>query len=215
MAAQGSERVKPIPIAQYLSQINRAQRHPQDSLDGSTARPRLSIAPDEGLEERVREAFERGRKTGLEAARKELEIVFARREAERAERDKSERLAFKAKEYALMAENISQGLADVEARIADSVARILKPLLIDRQAERILQALAENLTRMLSGEAPDLLRVSGPKDLLESLRTKLAAVPASVEFVEADGVDVTVTAQHTLIESQLQALAAAVDAALK
>ena len=66
-----------------------------------------------------------------------------------------ERLAWQASEYARFAEKIEHGMAAVEDRLAETVARILKPLPESRSASNISPRLSpENLSRILSKGCP-------------------------------------------------------------
>jgi len=198
--------MKPIPIAQYLNRFERVE--PSDA-DTFTARPLLLkpriVAAVEDTDARVHEAFERGRQEGFAAAQAEAEAALAAQRSEMQEREQAERAVFQAREYAQLADQISAGLAEIEARIAEAVAHILRPYLAQEQSKRVIQALSDNLCRILSGESATLLTISGPESVLNLLRDRLAHYPVQVEYNLEEGVDVTVEAQQTIIRSQLQA----------
>jgi hypothetical protein len=198
--------MRPIPIAQYLAQFGRAEPTEVQlpRRDGALLKVR-PIPVREDIEARLEEAFERGRQEGLAAARAEAAEALARDQADREQHALDDRLAFRAAEYAQLADKIMAGLVDLEDRIAASVARILKPYLTQEHSKRVTQALSDNLTRILSGDAPAVLKISGPEYMLSALRERLLTHPVVVEYSVEDGVDVTVDAQQTVIKSQLQA----------
>ena len=111
----------------------------------------------------------------------------------------------RAEEYAKLADQISAATVEIEGRIAETVANILRPYLAQEQSKRVIQSLSENLSRILSTESAALLKISGPKSVLNALRDRLSNHSVQVEYSLADGVDVTVEAQQTVIRSQLQA----------
>ena len=198
--------MRPIPIAQYLNQFGRAEPTQIDRglRDNVLLRPRVLSTPAD-IDARIEEALERGRQEGLAAGRAESTTAFARERAEWDERENMQRLAWQASEYARFAEKIERGMAAIEDRLAEAVARILKPFLIEEQVKHITEALSENLSRILSKDTPAVLKITGPEALLSVLRDKMSAHSVAVEYVAADDMDVTVEANQTIIKSQLQA----------
>jgi flagellar biosynthesis/type III secretory pathway protein FliH len=209
--------MRPIPIAQYLNRFERvgaAGVGDPPKQPPALLKPRAVAAPTENIEARLQEALERGRQEGLAAARAEVDAALARQQGEFEERAKTERIAFQNQEYAALADQISAGLSEIEARIAEAAAHILRPYLAQEQSKRVIQALSETLGRILSSESPALLRISGPEAVLNALRDRLSNHAVEVEYSLADGVDVTIEAQQTVIRSQLQAWLDLIDAAV-
>jgi hypothetical protein len=198
--------MRPIPIAQYLNQFGRAQptqieHSPRDSL---LLKPRVLATPVD-VEARIEEALERGRQEGLAAGRAEAAAALALEQTDRDERESQRRLAWQANEYAQFAQKIESAMAAVEERLAQAVARILKPFLIEERVKLITDSLSENLSKILSQETPAVLKITGPEALLSMLRDKMSTSSVAVEYVAADGLDVTVEANQTIVKSQLQA----------
>jgi uncharacterized protein (DUF2267 family) len=198
--------MKPIPIAQYLNQFGKAAPTRSDRLQRESVllKSRILSTPAD-IDGRIEEAFERGRRQGMAAARSECEAALALQRSQQDERDAAERLAWQANEYARFAEKIEDAMAAIEDKLAKGVARVLKPLLIEERVKQVTQALSENLSKILSKDAPSALRITGPEALLSVLRDRLAVHPVAVEYVAGDSVDVTVEAHQTIIKSQLQA----------
>jgi hypothetical protein len=203
--------MRPIPIAQYLSQLGRAEPTPFDGAprdsvqrDSILLRPRVLSVPADA-EARIAEALERGRLEGLAAGRAETADVLAYEKGEWEALENERRLAWQANEYAQFGEKIERAMAAVEDRLAQSVARILKPFLIEERVKHITDSLSENLSKILSRDTPAMLRITGPEALLSVLREKIPAQSVAVEYVAAEGLDVTIEANQTIIKSQLQA----------
>jgi hypothetical protein len=197
--------MKPIPIAQYLNRFERAEPTDIEAPPSPfTVKPRVAPAADD-IETRLREAYEKGRQEGLAMARSEADALLTNQKGEQEERVVAERLAFQANECAKFADQITVGLSEIEDRIAATVAGILRPFLVQEQAARVTKALSENLARILSGDSPALLKISGPEFMLSVLRDRLSNHPAPVEYSVEEGLDVTVEAQQTIIRSQLEA----------
>ncbi|MGA2793358.1 MAG: hypothetical protein ABSE69_07450 [Roseiarcus sp.] len=198
--------MRPIPIAQYLNQFGKGEPTQGDrpKRESVLLKSRILSAPAD-IDARIEQAFERGRLEGLAAARGECEATLAVERSQWDEREAAERLAWQANEYAGFADKIERAMAAIEDELAKSVARILKPFLVEERIKQVTLALSENLSRILSKDAPAALKITGPEALLSVLRDRLAAHPVAVEYIVGDGVDVTVEAHQTIIKSQLQA----------
>ena len=108
-------------------------------------------------------------------------------------------------EYAKVADLIANGLAEIERRTSDAVARILRPFLKDAVANQAVAELAEQIGKLRVAGRPSLMRIRGPERLLQALRARLTSLAVEVEYVEEDGVEVTVEADHTTISSEIAA----------
>ncbi len=159
-------------------------------------------APD--VEARIAEAYDRGLREGLAAARAEDAEALAQEQTSQQERALMQRLDFQLNEYAQLADAIAAGLVEIEQRIAASVARILAPFLTNELSKQVVDELCNNIARLRAGGSPGLIRIRGPERLLEALRDRASFLSVDVEFVAEDGVEATVEARHTMIRSELQ-----------
>jgi hypothetical protein len=158
-------------------------------------------APD--IEERLAEAYHRGVQEGLDAARGEAATSRALERAELQKRAVVERLDFQMNEYARLTETIALGLGEIERRIADNVARILRPFLLVSVTSRAVEDLAANIAKLSSSGHPPLLKISGPEPLLQILKGRAAALAIEIEFTPDTQVEVHVEASHTTIATEL------------
>lgn len=156
------------------------------------------------VEARIAEAFDRGLREGLAAARAEDAETLEQERARQHERALTERLEFQLKEYAQLADVIAAGLVEIEQRIATAVARILAPFLTSELSKQVVDELCNNIARLRAGGSPGLIRIRGPERLLGALRDRASFLSVDVEFVDEDGVEATIEAQHTMIRSELQ-----------
>ena len=160
--------------------------------------------PEPDIESRLNEAYHRGVQEGLDAARAEAATARALERAELQKRAVVERLDFQMNEYSKLAEVIAAGLAELERRIAETVAQILQPVLMQAVSKQVITELAENIGRIVSAGRPGVMRVRGPERLLAALRARLSGFAVEVEYVEdATAVEVVVEAQHTTIRTEL------------
>jgi hypothetical protein len=211
--------MKPIPIAQYLSQLER-EKAPRpieqrtQRRESPFMKPRLvATAAEEpppaapatlDIEARLAEAYERGVQEGRIEAHAEHARREAARDADHETRFQRERQEFQANKYAQLADALAAGLIEIEERIACVVARILEPYLAEEQTKLVVKALCEDIDKLLSADAPPLLRISGPEKVLVALRERLSGQPVEVEYWLNDGVDAIVQTHNTRIETQLQ-----------
>lgn len=199
-------------IAAVASRSIEAEEAPRSAVAEPAQTARESVffraraaAPPPDIEARLSEAYHRGVQEGLDAAKAEAVTARALERAETQKRAVVERLDFQMNEYAKFAETISRGLAELEARIADVVARILQPFVTEAVSHQIVDELVENIDRMRQTGRPALLRASGPERLLSALKAKLEPLAVEVEYVEKEGVELSVEADSTTIRSQLDA----------
>jgi hypothetical protein len=168
-------------------------------------RPRPRAAPSEAeIEARLTEAYERGRREGAAAARAEEAEAHEREIAGERERAMVAQLDFQLNEYTQIAEAVSAGLQEIEQRVADAVARMIEPLVARATADRVLEALCDNLARLRVGGSAGLIKIRGPERVLATLRERVAYLAVDVEFVADHGVEVSIEAGETTIRSQLQ-----------
>jgi len=165
-------------------------------------RPR-EAAPVIDIEARLAEAYHRGVQEGLDTAKAEAATARALERAEMQKRAVVERLDFQMNEYAALSETIANGLIEIEGRIADVVARILQPFVTEAVCSQIVDELAENVASLRRAGRPELLKITGPERLLSALKRRLEPLAADVEFVEREGVEVSVEAGPTTIRSEL------------
>jgi len=198
-APEAAPRLSP-PLSRALREIGSPREEAPAPL-----RPRPRAAPSEAeIEARIAAAYERGCRDGAAAARADEGETLEREIAGERERAMLAQLDFQLNEYAHIAETVSNGLQEIEQRIAGAVARIVEPLVKRATAERIVEALCDDLARLRVGGSPGLIKIRGPERVLAALRERVAYLAVDVEFVADHGVEVSIDAEETTIRSQLQ-----------
>ena len=190
----------PLPLTRALREIGEAR---EDSAPPPRPRPRAAASEAE-IGARIAEAFERGRREGAAAARAEEAEILEREIAGERERAMVSQLDFQVNEYAHFADAASAALQEIEQRIAETVARIIEPLVARATADRIVEALCDNLARLRIGDLHGLIKICGPERVLAALRERVAYLAVEVEFIADHGVEVSIEADETTIRSQLQ-----------
>jgi flagellar biosynthesis/type III secretory pathway protein FliH len=173
--------------------------------------PAPAPEPQVDWEERLAESYHRGVQEGLDAGKAEAATARALERAEWQKRAVVEKLDFQMNEFARLSETLTQTFAELERRIAEAAARALKPLVQDRVAKQIVDELVDNVARLTRGGGLELIKIRGSAKLLSALKEKIAALAIAVEYVEEEGVEITVSAQATEIRSELQPWARLID----
>ena len=205
--------MKPVPIAKYF---DRMARH--DKTGVPVAPRSLLLASgqskrSQGLEEKIREAYDRGVRDGHASASSESAVAAEMENIRREQRELEEIRSIRAAEHAAIVEKIEAGLLGIEERVSATAARILSPYLKAECARSVARALSESLLAMFGSNAPGVMKISGPAGELEELRQRLASAPVEVVYSNDGNVDVSIQMDDTTIRTQLEKWIAAIDSA--
>jgi hypothetical protein len=196
------------PVADYLVEIAPfADIVPPlaASLPDAEIAPIWREEPEENPQIAIDAAREEGRAEGLTAAQADFAAELAQvRESFEAELEDA-RQKWANEEAERLREQLAAGLVAMEERLADSVARVLRPFILAALRRRMTEKLVENVRTIVGSADKIVIKIAGPEDLVAALREELQAVPAAIEYGVRDGLDVSVTAETTSIETQLKA----------
>jgi hypothetical protein len=123
------------------------------------------------------------------------------------------RAAWARQEGERLAAQLVTGLEELEARLADTAARLLRPFVAAEVQRGLIADLAETLNGLLAREPAAAVSICGAADLLEALRARLAGKLEHVTFHAGPSSDIRVTAGQTLIETRLGAWMARIEEA--
>jgi hypothetical protein len=141
-----------------------------------------------------------------EEGRAEAQAEYEALRKEDAERFASQLAAERQKwvdaESTKLAAQVEEGLRQIENEIAGAAARLLKPLLADHAAKLALESLGAVLNQLLTQRPGVKFRISGPADLLDSLRERFANL-AGAEFAVNASADIRVETDQAVIETAL------------
>lgn len=197
------------PAARFLTEFG-----VEGEADGGARKGAGTAGPAAATDE-LTEAFARGVERGQGAARAEFEARFAAQQSTFTKRLELERQKWVVDTADKLANSLAAGLQDLEARIADAAARILKPFL---EAEMHRQAIAElraSLDALVTMEPGVSLHIKGPADVLEVLRAQLANKRAASTFETDDGGDIRIVSDHVILETRLKDWLARLEEALR
>ncbi len=185
----------PLPAAALLVDFSIAA--------AARAAPAHVGEPSEEAAETIDAAYARGCEEGAAAAHAENEAALTEAHAASEARLAEMRAQWAAEEGARLAEEMRTAIAALGDSIRSAVGEVLGPFLEEAVRRRSVETLAQSLCDLLSSGEHETFSVSGPKDLLESLRLTLGDSAAAMTFEANEEIDVRVVADRTVIETQL------------
>ncbi len=194
-----------IPLARLLVEFGNeadAGRGLTNALVRSVGKASPSVAED--MAARIVEAVARGHEAGRAVAEEEFQARLEAQREEFEQRLASERQAWIEQAGEALVEQMLAAMRDMEARISESTARILRPLLTAQLRRQAVTELSALVRTIVSRDRGATLAVSGPDDLIAVLREKLADTTAEVTFSVSETPDVQVTLDHTVLQTRLQ-----------
>jgi len=192
------------PIADYLMRFEPETEPALELCGDAPPDPVWTVEPQEDHERALAEARESGKAEGLEEARAEFSAALEQEREEFARQLASEREKWLREEAEPLRERLAAALRELEENIASSLSRILRPFIVDSLRRRMIGGLIEHIATMIGNNDKIAIRIAGPADLLATLRERLESMPASIDYVPQDCVDVSVSAEQTAIETQLE-----------
>lgn len=187
-----------LPVAFYLKEL---------SGEASRRRGAGMIGPEEAsdLDFRLKEAHARGVAEGRATALAEQAAASAEQDQAFAQRLAAERQTWAAEEGERLGSLIEAGFRDLEMRVSDLVGEVLQPVVAEQIRAKAVDGLAHALAGLLSKGDYAKIAIAGPSDLLASMKTRLAADHPGLSFEAAAGPDVTITADETILATQIGA----------
>jgi hypothetical protein len=177
-------------------------REPANEPSPSDASPFFSNEPPD-VDALTQEAFERGREEARAEAALEHENALARVREEAEEALAAARAQWVTEESEALSARLTEGLAALEASLAEKTARALRPFLRESVREQAIAALCETLGRLLHSQPAAKLDMSGPEDLLDAVMRRLNGYEGKIAIHVTSERDIRVVCDETTIETQI------------
>jgi hypothetical protein len=211
------------PVAHYLMRFGAeavATHQAEEKADFAPMPmwPRETEQQEESAEDRLREleaAREGGHAEGYAAAREEFATELEKQRKLHQSELAGARLQWVRDEGAALRAGLAAGLIEIEERLAQGVGRVLAHFVIDVLRKQMMTELIEAMRTIIATNEALPIKISGPENLLASLRESLAETRANVIYEVSDSIDVTVKADETTIETQLSAWVARIKAEME
>jgi hypothetical protein len=210
--------MRPFPASKFIADLGRPKdAKPAESEASQSAQPlQLNAVQDKNsAEQRIAAARAQAYAEGQAAAMTQYQALLQEERDYYEKQLAVERLTWVSREAEKLTEQLAEGMSALETRIADILADLLKPFLIDAARRRAIGDMLQAIDTVLLKDQGVKLEISGPEDLQEVLREKLSGRNMSVEFVPGDGPEVRIIAGHTVLETQLAGWVAKVEEILR
>jgi hypothetical protein len=177
-------------------------REPANEHSPNEGSPLLPGDPPD-VDALAQEAFERGRAEARAEIALEHESALAAAREEAGEALAAARAQWVAQESEILAARLTEGLAALEAKLAEKTARALRPFLRESVREQAIAALCETLGRLLHSQPAAKLDMSGPEDLLDAVMRRLNGYEGKIAIHVTTERDIRVVCDETTIETQI------------
>lgn len=156
------------------------------------------VAPEEN-------GYERGLAEGYAVAKAEFEQQLEREQRTLAEQAAEERQKLLNEVAAKFAADVTEAGNELQNRIAGVTARILEPLILNAAQKQAVTNFIDHLSSITTDVRRPVLRLTGPAELLELIRTKLGVRAIAIELRPGPEVEASITIDQVVLETQLQA----------
>lgn len=196
----------PPPKIQDVLARKETRREPQPQPQPQTqAHPQLQApppAPEAPPVNLLDDAYRRGHAAGVADG----EARLAEERVRSAIRLGEERAKWSDQQAVAIVSGFEAACREIESNIASSVARILLPFLTEAVRDKAIGSLVEQVAALTGSSPVPVFKVTGPSELLDLVKTQLAASRRTgIEYEAADTFEVRVVADQTVIETQISA----------
>lgn len=154
----------------------------------------------------IQEASDLAFAAGRQAASDHYEEVIRDLQHKAEERLAEARRAWASEQAHLFAESVAHQIGDVEQRISDAIAGIVKAPMIMGLQRAALEELVGAVTSAISPQRAARIVVTGREDLVGEIERQLSSRNIACETVVAAGSEVEVRVDDLMIKSQLTPL---------
>jgi hypothetical protein len=190
------------PVARFLVDFG-SKPLPEVVVDAlPLSAPGLS---EQDIAERVDEAYVRGVDEGRRAAEEEGALRVEEQKLATQRAIEAARAAWADEIGPHISAQIESAFDTLQQQIAAAAERALMPFLARAARDEALRQLRATVEGLLAVNPGISLEISGPEDLLDSVRASLPASVAAASFVVTDKADVQLKAGTSLIETRIAA----------
>jgi len=183
-------------------QKGRSRVVPFDHTQHSSTKPQPK--PPVPPAQREDDAYQRGRTEGYAAAAAEYEQKLNGESQKLRAVLTEERDKLLNDTAAKIAGDIGEIGNQLETKIAAVTARVLEPFISSAVQKKAVASFVEQLSSLTSDTRRPTLRISGPSDLLELVRSKLGVRSIAVELRATQGAEVSIIVDELVLETQLK-----------
>jgi flagellar biosynthesis/type III secretory pathway protein FliH len=150
------------------------------------------------------DGYERGRVEGYASALAEFEQRLEQEKQVLAVQAAEERQQLLNETAAKLAGDIAEMGDQLQGRIAGVAARLLEPLISNALQKQAVTAFIEHLSSITTDSRRPVLRITGPSDLLELIRSKLGVRAIASELRAGPETEASIVVDQIVLETQLK-----------
>ncbi len=194
---------KVLKVETFLEKFNKSQTNEAAFYTNQALEPRGDTqgGPEENSEVgandvgelELRAALEGDYNARIEENRKELETILAQ-----------ERRLWIGAESERVAASVRAGLDEIEAKLSQSVEKILTPFVCQMVVTAILGDFQERVRALFGNRTSTVVEIRGPKDLSEIVAERLATSGIKTKAVADDSPELTVKINETELSTRIQ-----------
>jgi hypothetical protein len=188
-------------LARYIQHFDTDEVAPPADL---MIAPRVEVIPELPVD-KVADAQAEGRRIGRDEAERAFEARLAVERESFAQLLVDERARWSAEESERLAQAFTAAAETLVATVSEASSRALVPFVTGRAREIAIADLVATLRALLTNGKHPVVTVSGARDLMAEIANRLGSRADGLTFEATDGLDVRVTADSTIIETQLAA----------
>lgn len=210
-----------VPAAKFIADLGPKKESPrpaaprEERQGGPEALQLFSVQDKNAPQNRAAAAHAEGFAAGQAAAEAEWRAKLDELREFHEKQLSVERLTWVSREADALTEQLADGLRQLETSIADTVAELLKPFLLDAVHSRAISDLLQAINTVLNKDEGVTLEIAGPEDLLRMLREKLSGKNIAILFTPGDGPEIRITVGQTALETQIRAWTARIEETLR
>lgn len=192
--------------AQHQPLIERQPRAPQlqPLIERPAPAPQHQPLADKHTAVPEDDGYDRGRAEGYALAKAEFEQKLEREQQVYADKLAEERQKLVNETAAKLAADVTEVGNELQDKIAGVTARILEPMIFNAAQKQAVNSFIEHLSSIATDVRRPVLRLSGPADLLDLIRTKLGVRAIAIELRPGPEVEASITIDQVVLETQLQ-----------
>jgi len=150
------------------------------------------------------DGYERGRAEGYARALAEFEQRLEHDKQALAAQAADERRQLLNETAANLAGDITEMGDQLQGRIAGVAARLLEPLISNAVQKQAVTSFIEHLSAIATDSRRPVLRITGPSELLELIRSKLGVRAIALELRAGPEAEASVIVDQIVLETQLK-----------
>ena len=181
---------------QHQPLLQKAKQQPSFQPQPQMKSKPLPVQEDDG--------YERGRAEGYASALAEFEQRMEQEKQALVAQAAEERQQFLNETAAKLAGDIAEMGDQLQGRIAGVAARLLEPLISNAVQKQAVTSFIEHLSSITTDSRRPVLRITGPSELLELIRSKLGVRAIASELRAGPEAEASIVVDQIVLETQLK-----------